>query len=295
MKFFLTFLIFFSLFLTGCNTTSQLSKKQDEIATKIGENQIAQTKKAAGAVIATKTILEKSPQTDIYTESALETINFAGSALPDIGIEERQKWQEIGTNMVLNGGSESNWLQTETAELAKLQKERENLIKEKEQVNKNLIAAYQKIEQEQKDQIRKAEDKTKLLSKLSMYFAWAAVAVIIGSAVLGYFFGMKLALNGIIAGAFFGLASYLVILPIFSYIAAGTAIVMIGGTVYYIWGALKYKKPLERTVNKIESLEKSGNARARDAAKIVKDEVGNSFGSKKEEIKHKKIIQEVKK
>lgn len=282
-------LCFFVVFLCSCNTIEQTIKKKNEIENKIGEEKKYRVDQASGAVYATRVILEDSEDTP-NTVAAKKTINIAEKSLPDLSIEDQKKWEEISKEIKENPKS----LNRIEKKLTKSEKRESKLQEDLEEITEKLFYVYDKDKEKSEDALKEAKSNKKLLSKLSMYFAGAAVLCVLGSLLIGHFLGFRVALNGFIAGGFFGLASYLVTQTFFAYIAGLVAVIMVSGTIYYIWGRVKPERAVKKTVDVIEKLEKSEDPEKREAAKILKKEMSFSLTGKEAES-HKKYIKDVKK
>jgi len=285
-------LIIALIFLPACITTDSIQKKNDSYADKISQEESFMVEQGAGAAVATKIILEKSPQKDIHTESARKTINLSVEALPDLTIKESDRWEKIATDLIL--GNEKG-LEAKRIRLIQSENEKIKLKKKLEEGESKLLDVYAQLQSEQEDRIEEMKRDQELKKDLVKYFFYAAAVCVLAGGILSYFLGIKMGINAIIAGGFFSLAAYLVTQPFFSYMAAGFAVTMFVGTIYYVWGKVYPEKTLERQVKVIEKMGQSGDARKRDAAKIFKDEMGSSLAESKSEKAHRELVRKLKK
>jgi hypothetical protein len=218
-------------------------------------------------------------------------VDIADKALPPLSIEDKSRWDEIAEKLILGDSEE---LQKVEKSLIQSENKTEKLTQELEQKQNQIVSLLQEKDAQNEARIEELKRDQELKNKLMMYFAGAAVLCVIGSAILGYFMGMKVAVNGLIAGGFFGLASYLITLNFFGYIAAGMAIVMFFGTAYYLWGRLRPEKTMAKTADVLEKMEKSPEGHKSAAAKLVKREISNSLSGREAEA-HKAYVKEIKK
>lgn len=291
-----TFFLFFLLFtLTSCNSLNWQSPKTDKISSKIEKQESYKLEQASGAVYATKKILSKSPNKDVYTQSAKKTNDLASKALPYPTIENQNVWEEIAYNLIEENEKGQRQVERIEGKLSDSEKKITNLQDELEQAQQDKLALYKQKQREYKAKIQDLLRNQGLQKYLVKIFAYASVASVLASVVLAYFFGFKIAINGIIAGAGFGLAAYLVTQTFFAYLAAGFAIIMFAGIIYYIWGRSQPEKTLKKVVKTVDKMEKSPDARKRDAAKMMKQQMEEGSTGTKEEEKEKKYIKDLKK
>jgi len=266
------------------------NSKINEISNKIGQEQSYRQEQASGAIHATKKILDDSPNEDIHTESARKTIDIAEKAALPLSIEERSRWDEVAEEL----------LEGSTAKLEKVQKEliqsenkQSELKKKLEKAESERLVFYERLQRDADARIEELKQNQELKKKLMMYFGGAAAVCVVAGAILSYFLGVKIGLHAFAAAGCFGLASYLITLNYFGYIAAGMAVIIFCGIGYYVWGRLRPEKTMAKTADVLEKMEKSPEEHKANAARLVKKEISNSLTGKEGEA-HKKYVKEVK-
>lgn len=285
-------LIFSLILLSACVTTDSIQKKNDGYTEKIAQEESYIVQQGAGAAVATKMILEKGNLTDIYTVSAKKTISISVDALPNLTLNERLKWEQIADDLI-KGNEESLKLKGE--ELIQSENKQIELKKKLEEGKARLLDVYARREAKHKEELKDMERNNALKKDLVKYFFYAAAVCVLAGGVLSCIFGFKLGLNVFIAGAFFSLAAYLITQPFFCYLAAGMAIIMFAGTLYFLWGQARPKNTLKRQIKVIERMENSTDSRQRESAKVFKKEMKRSLAESKSEKRHKALVKELKK
>jgi len=285
------FIIFLCSCLISCNSFDFKKNQREVIINKIGEQKSLQIERASGAIHATETILNKSPNKDIYTEAAKKTNSLASNALPNTSLGEEKMWEEIAEGLIQGNDRKYNKIKNE---LIKSEEKEHKLEKKLADTTSELFFLHEEITEGHQKEIEELMRGQELKKKLMMYFAGAAALCAIGSAILGYFLGIRIAINGAIAAGFFGLAAYLVTQSFFAYIAAGMAVVMFAGTIYYVCGQLRPKRAIKKTAEVLEKMSNSEEGFKRNAAKLVKKEIQNSLVGK-EAQKHKEYVRSIKK
>jgi len=291
MRILTIFLLFLLTFAPACNTIDQLKSENDEIANKIVVQETFRIENASGAVHATKKILEGAPENK-HTSAAIKTSGLAEDALPPLSIEDRAKWDEIADKALEGSDKEVDKIRDQ---LINSEKKTSELKKNLEENRNGLLLLHERIRQDHESVIADLKKQTELKEKLMKYFVYAAGICVLAGGALTWLLGIKIGVNAFLAGGFFALASFLITQPVFSYIAAGMAIVMFLWTIYYIWGQLKPNKALKKQIRVIDSMEGSKDARVRDAAKMFKDEMRNTLVDPKEKKVHVDYIRKLKK
>lgn len=291
MKIKLFFLIFLSFLLIGCNTVDSLNSEKAELSNKIGQEEVFRIDQAAGATHATKKILETSPSDDAHTVAARKSVDIADKALPPLSIEDKSRWDEIAEKLIFGDDAE---LQRVEQSLIKSENKSKSLAEKLKQKENQIVSLLQEKDAQNEARIEELKRDQELQKTLVRYFFGAAAVCAIAGGVLTWILGFRIGLNAFIAAGFFGLAAYLITLSWFAYVAAGMAIIMFVGTIYYIWGRLKPEKVMTKTADVLEKMEKSPQGHISGAAKLVKEEIKRSLTGKEAEG-HKAYIKEIKK
>lgn len=283
------------LSLVGCNTIDGLNQERMQLAYQIGAEQEKRVEQAAGAAQATSIILSQ-PEVDPSKAIgyARTTNEFVVASLPKPSSEQSLYWQDVANSM-LRGEEVGKQFSRSYNILTRSEQTEKDLQEKLANTTNALLALHEKEKAKHESQILALAQNQELTKYLVKIFAYAAVASVLISALVGYFLGWKAGLNGIIAAGFFALAAYYITQTWFAYIAAIFAIIVLVGIIYYIFGRSEPEGELKKQVLAIEDMSDSDDPEEREAAEIVKKKINDKQPTPRAREHHKKYIKKLKK